>query len=156
MKEFTSMNEAMSRYIRIREGDTDTANKWAEQLAGKLATNEPLHQAEASFLAVILLIYAGKGEAARLWNLGVMPHKSNSILRDYELYQRVNKHVATGESRKKAIELVCKELNYAHGQDDDPFGTATFRYDKVAAFVRKQLRELPGLEKAFDEESSSK
>ncbi len=150
------MNEAMSRCIQIREGDTDTANKWAEQLAGKLVANEPLHKAEASYLAVALYMYAASGEAARLWNLGEMPHLSNSILRDYELYRRVNKCVASGESRKNAIELVSKELNLADGKDHDPEGTATSRYDKVAAFVRANLKDLSGLKEAFDDEYSSK
>ena len=150
------MNAATSRYIQIREGDTGTANKWAEQLAGKLAANEPLHQAEASYLAFILLMYAGSGEAARLWNLGKMPHKSNSILRDYELYQKVNAIRDDGNSREEAIELFCDELTDHDEMDDDPVGTVTNKYDKVAGFIRVQLADIPGLREAFDQEFNAK
>jgi hypothetical protein len=154
MKEVTNMKQAIIRLCAIRHGDTVTAEMWTKEIARKLIENRPLDQTEASILGSALLGYSSRGEAARLFNLGKMPHKSHRLTEDFELYGKVRGYVDAGKTRTDAIKLAGKELNYSDEFDDEWEGTATARYDNVhKTFKRLQAEvdEQQAVQNAFDE-----
>jgi len=141
MNDDTTPREKVIQNWLIRRRDTKNADHWAKQLGTKLLEGKKLSPAESSTLASILLSYAERGEAAKLFNKGKMPNLSNRFLDDYTLYEAVEKYKVKGKTRNEALSLAGKELGYPEGVKDDLLGTAKGRYDRVV----KSLKEVSGL-----------
>lgn len=148
------IKSALIRQCAIRHGDTETANLWARDIARKLIENKPLDAAESAFLATALLGYVDRGEAAKLFNHGKMPHKSNRLGEDIKFYKKVREYVDSGKKRSDAIEQAGEDLDYPKSIDDDWMGTAISRYDQVRKTLkqlREEVQERQAWQEAFDE-----
>jgi hypothetical protein len=145
MKDDTTPRDRVIRNWLIRHGDIENADHWAKQLGVKLLEGRKLNAAESSALASILLGYAKRGEAAKLFNKGKMPDPRNRFIDDYDLYEMVEKHKAEDKTRDDALRLAGEELGYPDGGDNDLLGTATTRYDSVVKKLKKMSTELERL-----------
>ena len=149
MNDDTTPREKVIQNWLIRRGDTKNADHWAKQLGTKLLEGKKLSPAESSTLASILLSYAERGEAAKLFNKGKMPNLSNRFLDDYTLYEAVEKHKTEGMTRREALKQAGEDLNLPRVTKGGTNSTLAHRYDSVVKSIKEVFGKLDGLKVAL-------